>query len=109
MRPILILRKKILQIFYNLPFQASCTHLFIESAIQTGYAMYAGELLKAYFSRFEIFSKNVCPRHITWKEEGTRLPYFTMLESVRLQKIQSSTKLSICIMCLRKLVYGPLA
>ena len=30
-----------------------------------------------YFSIFEILSKNACPGHITWKQEGSRRPCFT--------------------------------
>ena len=38
--------RPILRIIYNLPFHASCTHLFTESGIRTVYAMYVGALLK---------------------------------------------------------------
>ena len=46
LKPILILQRKSLQTLENLPFRASCTHLFTESGFYTFYAMYAGALLK---------------------------------------------------------------
>ena len=52
LRPVLILRKKNSPKSYNLPFHASCTHLFFESSIRTNYAMYAGALLKYLLFNF---------------------------------------------------------
>ena len=109
LRPILILQEKILWIIYNFRSHASCTHLFIESGIQTVYAMYVGALLKYLLFRFRNTVENACPCHITWKQEGNKRFCFTMLKPVSLQKTQSITKQSNCRIWLKKLVYGPLA
>ena len=64
LRLILILQRKILRIIYNLPSQASCTHLSTESGIQTVYAMYVGELLKYLLFNFRnIVEKCISSSH----------------------------------------------
>ena len=84
------------------------TYLLIQAFKQFMRCMWV-RYSSTYFSIFQVLSKNVWPRHITWKREDNRRPCFILLKTASLLKTQSSTEQSNCTMCLKKLVSGLMA